>query len=895
MMIFELFSYLDNNNSENEISSFLEYLKKRLESLVSHFKIDFEAIEKKSKKIKDNDTEMINIISDVEKIKKIFNIIKKDSDFQLGIKIENKNIKNSKVKNVLKNLYLIHKEKNYNFIHTEFYKELQNKINNISLDNNKDSDMCSPPSAISDKESVQNNINEKLDLLDSNIDNPYLVINFLDNFNETFKIIDPNNEMSEFKLSLQTLRENILGRKIRIAFIGNISVGKSTVLNCIIGKEILPAKETECTYRGVIIRYKDIDNFELYKTKLISKGKGLNEYYYFIDEEKPYCQGIKNINSYLKNKNSDKLIKDEDAFIVIAGRLKIFDFIELDENLINKIEFIDLPGLDRKENTFNDNKYYEKILKFSNVCVYINEPKSINDKNSVINMLERFSEDKNKVFPTLRPQFIKTCLFLINKSDTLLEESDREKIVTNLIKNFPSEENVSEDNINISFFSGQSFLEYINIYNRYVESFDLNPTYFLKLLYDDWANGIHIRKFSYYIKNKVCGKIEEKLDLDLEEDMKIDTDFYNKMKNAMEFIYESKFKGISEEKEIIQKLFNLYYSLKNKNFDDTKFSHEFFDCLKKVILFSKTLHNNNLEIALNQFLANADELFNKKREKENEQQIKDNKEKCDLIKQKIIPETKKIFSNKEKVILDIYTLGKYKCLEIIDDEIKNIDDRLKENNKDIEKTSKKLEGKIKEKIEEINKNQEEEIKSIIEKIENLLKDLLNKYFENKELSKTSVNNNRELTIVLSLFNSAFSEIAIRTGLVLIGFTIGGAAASVGVTGAAGTFLGPLGLLLGITISITALIIHLFSKTKRYKTSLEELKTRITNKFNELESNFKSDFKIFQESVINELNVKLEIITKNINKIDEIKWEQIKENYLIQKKKIEKIILDKKKD
>ena len=48
-------------------------------------------------------------------------------------------------------------------------------------------------------------------------------------------------------------------------------------------------------------------------------------------------------------------------------------------------------------------------------------------------------------------------------------------------------------------------------------------------------------------------------------------------------------------------------------------------------------------------------------------------------------------------------------------------------------------------------------------------------------------------------------------------------------------------------------------------------------------------------MINELNVKLEIITKNINKIDEIKWEQIKENYLIQKKKIEKIILDKKKD
>ena len=114
----------------------------------------------------------------------------------------------------------------------------------------------------------------------------------------------------------------------------------------------------------------------------------MNQNYYFIDDNKPYCRGIENIKSYLKNKNKDKTIKDEDAYIVITGRLKIFDFIKLDQNLINKIEFIDLPGLDRKNNTFNDNKYYDRILKFSNVCIYINEPKSIDDKNSVNNMIQ---------------------------------------------------------------------------------------------------------------------------------------------------------------------------------------------------------------------------------------------------------------------------------------------------------------------------------------------------------------------------------------------------------------------------------------------------------------------------------------------------------------------------
>jgi len=60
--------------------------------------------------------------------KKIINIIKKRHDFQLVIKVDNKNIKNNNVKKVLKYLYLIYKEKNYIYMHTIFYFELKNKI-----------------------------------------------------------------------------------------------------------------------------------------------------------------------------------------------------------------------------------------------------------------------------------------------------------------------------------------------------------------------------------------------------------------------------------------------------------------------------------------------------------------------------------------------------------------------------------------------------------------------------------------------------------------------------------------------------------------------------------------------------------------------------------------------
>jgi len=40
-----------------------------------------------------------------------------------------------------------------------------------------------------------------------------------------------------------------------------------------------------------------------------------------------------------------------------------------------------------------------------------------------------------------------------------------------------------------------------------------------------------------------------------------------------------------------------------------------FLILKKVIIFSENLYNDNLKNALNQFFINADELFNKKRER----------------------------------------------------------------------------------------------------------------------------------------------------------------------------------------------------------------------------------------------------------------------------------------
>ena len=44
---------------------------------------------------------------------------------------------------------------------------------------------------------------------------------------------------------------------IFIPFLGASNAGKSTIINGIIGRELLPCDLKECTKRGIIIRYTD--------------------------------------------------------------------------------------------------------------------------------------------------------------------------------------------------------------------------------------------------------------------------------------------------------------------------------------------------------------------------------------------------------------------------------------------------------------------------------------------------------------------------------------------------------------------------------------------------------------------------------------------------------------
>ena len=115
-------------------------------------------------------------------------------------------------------------------------------------------------------------------------------------------LIDSLIKLDPIDKSLKRLKEDFDSlsyfiynyRKIRITLLGGYSTGKSSFLNNLIGKDILPVDINRCTNRGIIIRHnKKINTPQLFKTKFTCVKNP--EYWYFKDEEDPICEGYENI------------------------------------------------------------------------------------------------------------------------------------------------------------------------------------------------------------------------------------------------------------------------------------------------------------------------------------------------------------------------------------------------------------------------------------------------------------------------------------------------------------------------------------------------------------------------------------------------------------------------
>ena len=112
-------------------------------------------------------------------------------------------------------------------------------------------------------------------------------------------------------------------------------------------------------------------------------------------------------------------------------------------------------------------------------------------------MQAEYNRNKQKLDIKLQTKAIDTCIFVINKSDLLSSDKQKEKLKGKLKQYIIEvEPNIPSQWDNIAFFSGKCFNECLIYYKRYVEFLDTKPILLLKLLYKEWSKKFSILKIS---------------------------------------------------------------------------------------------------------------------------------------------------------------------------------------------------------------------------------------------------------------------------------------------------------------------------------------------------------------------------------------------------------------
>ena len=199
--------------------------------------------------------------------------------------------------------------------------------------------------------------------------------------------------------------------KIRIPTIGCYSSGKSSLINSIIGKDILPVSTEISTNVGLIIKYnKSLDDVLLQQVKLVKSENKIENYFYFQDINEPIFTKFNNLkeiialinNAYkYENKFVDKIIlftkKLEEInynrfkdIIVLVNNILLFKDVET--NFKNLEEFF-------KSLNSSDKEIISQI--YSDVIFYISSILDSKKKRETNEYLRNY-KNKNEEFIFLK-------------------------------------------------------------------------------------------------------------------------------------------------------------------------------------------------------------------------------------------------------------------------------------------------------------------------------------------------------------------------------------------------------------------------------------------------------------------------------------------------------------
>ena len=559
--------------SKNNITNFIEYLRDFLKNFLNR---EIESIEKETfenniKSIKDK----INL-DDIKAIIQKINInhysvknklLLSESDFE-------KDVVNNCLSNLIKNdegkIDLYEQTDNTILILYYYYlfsnkkitltKSMQTQeILNYFTMNNMKRDFG--------YEEAKNKLQEleNHETYNKKVDN---LLKLIDDFEEKYTNLGINlNLKAGFKKSNKNIINALkLSKMLFIPVLGICNSGKSTILNNIIGDNLLPTKQGECTKKGILIKHWDYDIPIIRKAKFIVENTGNeNDICYFKISDDILTQGKENVKNILKGLNCNYIEKEEDFFYIINVRIKFLE--KFDEDDKEKICFIDLPGYGTK-NKFEGKKIFSKFIKSCKIFLMISRDHFEDSGN--VEKINNIIKNTSSYQVISVQSLIKKFLFVINPSKNLdLSENALIKKKNSLVKNINGlNENAFRD-LNVTFLNALSCKEYIS-----------------KKKYFNSINDLFRKEKKHYQKKKERFQKGQGSGSGLG---KFENYFLNELKNKFKSTFDKNVNQISS-KEIDQEIYQKIDESVNKFFEveDNHFNETQLKTIKMILSFAKT-------------------------------------------------------------------------------------------------------------------------------------------------------------------------------------------------------------------------------------------------------------------------------------------------------------------
>ena len=589
---------------------------------------------------------------------------------------------------IMKYFYICHEDKENNALKPSFSKETINLLGYFS------------------SKKVQLKLEDNQKVVEKTKINREIISHLNDISNKfkdsKFYIKEIENIINEIKKITEDLKTYDV---ILIPFIGSSNAGKTTIINGIIGKEILPTDLNECTRRGIIIRYaiEDEDDITIRKASF-EEEKFLDKTSYYFQAGNLIGKGIVNVRQTLQGLNLDFNKSEKDSFYYIRTKIKLFDDLGLSKQYKKMIYLIDLPGYGTG-NIF-ETKIYKKIMSICNAFIFVvrNSVIKENDTKKILDsMFNQIKEQKNK----LSNRFIKSCLFVLNNDNKQSTGENDIEIAKNDIKEVIR--GIDKENINVTFFNAKYYSNYCynfnyfyNIENLFKMEHNMFTTYQSNIFkYPELFNSRKYNTFGDFIYKELNDKIKSEQigNAKIPKNQKISDNVHNE----------------------IEKINKNYFYLNEKDYQKYgKFIEKVISYGQENINQLKTLKESNIEIFKKEFSKQIHYI--------NEEVQEDISEKIDeviSILDLFFLDREEIDSKQEEVFKTTIQENIYKLTELKESSNKFLDTR-----------SNSLKKSISDSLEKKRDNIEELLKS--KSYNDILKEINNEVFNSLKQLNTNI-------------------------------------------------------------------------------------------------------------------------------------------------------------